>query len=507
MQHRSFWLQEALGDAPDEPPLQGAARADVAIVGGGLVGLWTAIRIKERDPACDVVLLEQDICGGGASGRNGGEVLSWWAKAGKLVDLCGREEGVRIAQRVGRRDRRARGSSAPRTASTPSSTAAATCGRPRREAQLGAWDSTVELLRELGAPALELLEPAEVARRTGSPVHLAGVLDPSAATVQPAKLTRGLRRVALELGVRDPRAHARDRTSTGAARPCCGRPAGALTADRVVIATNAWAASLRELHTRLVVITSDIILTEEAPERLAEIGWTGYEAISDSQVMIHYYRRTPRGRVMFGKGGWGIALAGRLPASFDRHEGRARDVEANFRRIYPNLAGVRVEHDWCGPIDRSFHGLPIFGRLGGREHLIYGVGWSGNGVGPSLLGGRILASLALARARRVVDLAVRRRARPGGSRRIRSGTPARTSCGAPSCGWSAPTRRAAIRVHGTRSWPGSLRRASSRRTRGERTGERLPGRGRSWTPARSRTGVAAASAGARSRSAAAGSRS
>jgi putative aminophosphonate oxidoreductase len=394
MQHRSFWLSETLGDAPDEPPLHGAARADVAIVGGGLVGLWTAIRIKERDPACDVVVLEQDICGGGASGRNGGEVLSWWAKAGKLVDLCGREEGVRIAQAsvdaIGELEAfcTAHGIDAEfhRGGYLWTATTAA---------QLGAWDSTVELLRELGAPALELLEPEEVARRTGSPVHLAGVLDPSAATVQPAKLTRGLRRVALELGVRI-HEHTRvthlDRRSPAVLRT----PAGAISADRVVLATNAWAASLRELHTRLVVITSDIILTEEAPERLAEIGWTGYEAISDSQVMIHYYRRTPQGRVMFGKGGWGIALAGRLPASFDRHEGRARDVEANFRRIYPNLAGVRVEYDWCGPIDRSYHGLPIFGRLGGHDHLIYGVGWSGNGVGPSLLGGRILASLALA---------------------------------------------------------------------------------------------------------------
>jgi putative aminophosphonate oxidoreductase len=394
MQHRSFWLSETLGDAPDEPPLHGAARADVAIVGGGLVGLWTAIRIKERDPACDVVVLEQDICGGGASGRNGGEVLSWWAKAGKLVDLCGREEGVRIAQAsvdaIGELEAfcTAHGIDAEfhRGGYLWTATTAA---------QLGAWDSTVELLRELGAPALELLEPEEVARRTGSPVHLAGVLDPSAATVQPAKLTRGLRRVALEVGVRI-HEHTRvthlDRRSPAVLRT----PAGAISADRVVLATNAWAASLRELHTRLVVITSDIILTEEAPERLAEIGWTGYEAISDSQVMIHYYRRTPQGRVMFGKGGWGIALAGRLPASFDRHEGRARDVEANFRRIYPNLAGVRVEYDWCGPIDRSYHGLPIFGRLGGHEHLIYGVGWSGNGVGPSLLGGRILASLALA---------------------------------------------------------------------------------------------------------------
>ena len=114
-------------------------------------------------------------------------------------------------------------------------------------------------------------------------------------------------------------------------------------------------------------------------------------------MMIHYYRRTPRGRVMFGKGGWGIALAGRLPASFDRHEGRARDVEANFRRYLPEprrRAGrVRLVRADRPHADTA---LPIFGRLGGREHLVYGVGWSGNGVGPSLLGGRILASLALA---------------------------------------------------------------------------------------------------------------
>ena len=93
--HRSLWLQEVLGDAPVEPPLEGAARADVAIVGGGYVGLWTAIRIKEKDPSCDVVLLEQDICGGGASGRNGGMVLSWWPKLSSLVKLYGAASGSR----------------------------------------------------------------------------------------------------------------------------------------------------------------------------------------------------------------------------------------------------------------------------------------------------------------------------------------------------------------------------------------------------------------------------
>jgi putative aminophosphonate oxidoreductase len=393
MKHRSFWLQEVAGDAPDAPPLEGAQRADVAIVGGGYVGLWTAIRIKEREPSCDVVLLEQDICGAGASGRNGGEVLSWWAKAGTLAALCGREEAIRIALA----SEAAIGEIGDFCTSHGIDAAYARGGylwTATSEAQLGAWDSTVALLSEYGAHGLEVLEPAEVARRTGSPVHLAGVFDASAATVQPAKLVRGLRRVALAMGVRIHEHSAV--TSLDRRRPAVLRTAGgALTADRVVIATNGWSASMRELHRRIVVISSDIVLTEAVPERLDAIGWTGSQAISDSQVMIHYYRRTETGRVMFGKGGWGIALGGRIPASFDRHAGRAADVAANFRRIYPSLADVAIEHDWAGPIDRSLSGLPIFGNLGGREHIVYGVGWSGNGVGPSVLGGRILASLAL----------------------------------------------------------------------------------------------------------------
>ncbi|MDH4064650.1 MAG: FAD-dependent oxidoreductase, partial [Acidobacteriota bacterium] len=95
---RSFWLQEIAGDAPDAPTLSGHDTADVAIMGGGYVGLWTAIRIKQAEPACDVVVLEQDICGGGASGRNGGFVLSWWPKLASLTTLVGRDDAVRMAR-------------------------------------------------------------------------------------------------------------------------------------------------------------------------------------------------------------------------------------------------------------------------------------------------------------------------------------------------------------------------------------------------------------------------
>lgn len=391
--HRSHWLQEVLPGEEECPTLVGDERADVAIVGGGLVGLWTALRIKERDPACDVVILERDVCGGGASGRNGGFVMSWWPKLASLVRLCGRDDAVSLARaseaaigELGRYlDEHSIDAAFHRGGWLWTATSAA---------QMGAWEPVMRLCEEVGVQPFVSLEPDEVARRTGSPRHLAGVFEPAVATVQPAALVRGLRRVAIEDGVRIfERTHVR---RLGRRRPTVLLTAGGrVRADKVVIATNAWSANLPELHLGLVVISSDIVLTEPIPERLREIGWSGGEAITDSQIMVDFYRTTRDGRIAFGKGGWGIAVAGRVPNSFDRHLGRARLVAGDLRRYYPSLSGVRIVGDWSGPIDRTPDSLPLLGRLGGREHLIYGVGWSGNGVGPSFLAGKILSALAL----------------------------------------------------------------------------------------------------------------
>jgi putative aminophosphonate oxidoreductase len=391
---RSLWLQEVLGNAPvEQPPLEGAARADVAIVGGGYVGLWTAIRIKEKDPSCDVVLLEQDICGGGASGRNGGMVLSWWPKLSSLVKHYGAEEALRLghASEAAVRELHAfceendiqanfRQGGFLWTATT--------------QAQIGAWEGVVKLCEELGVKAFEHLEPAEVSRRTGSPMHLAGVLDPNAATVQPAALARGLRRVALEKGVRI-------FEGTRVTNFTRGRPLAVsteralLAAEKLVIATNAWAASIRELRLAMAVMSSEMVATAPIPERLEEIGWTGGEGITDSQMMVDYYRTTGDGRIAFGKGGGSIAFGGRIDRRFDRNKRLATAVAAELRRYYPTLRDVVITHDWSGPIDRTQDSLPIIGRLGGRDHIVYGVGWSGNGVGPSVVGGKMLASLVL----------------------------------------------------------------------------------------------------------------
>jgi putative aminophosphonate oxidoreductase len=391
--HRSLWLQEALGDAPAAPALEGDERADVAIVGGGYVGLWTAIAITEREPACRVAVVERDVCGGGASGRNGGFVLSWWAKLPTLVRLFGVESALSVA-RASERAVESIGEFCERHGIDAHYRRAGWLWTATTSAQLGAWESAVAACERLGVDAYLRLSPAEVAARAGSPVHLAGVLERCGATVQPARLVRGLRRVALERGVRVfENSHVV--TLEHGTPPRIRTARGSLVAERVVIATNAWAVALRALRRALVVVSSDIVATAPMPDRLREIGWTGGEAITDSQMMVDYYRTTRDGRIAFGKGGWGIALGARIGPRFDRDARRARLATADFHRLYPMLADVPIEQDWSGPIDRSADGLPLLGRLGGREEIVYGVGWSGNGVGPSVIGGRVLASLAL----------------------------------------------------------------------------------------------------------------
>ena len=393
--HRSYWLEEVRGDAADAASLAGEVRADVAIIGGGYVGLWTATRLKETDPTCDVVLVEQDICGGGASGRNGGFVLPWWPKLPTLKKLVGAVEAVRIAESSAQVIPEIRD-----FCQTHSIDADFRQGgwlwTATSSAQLGAWDALLEICARAGIEPFRRLDPEEVASRSGSTAHRAGIFEATAAIVQPAALVRGLRRVALERGVRIFEHTPVRNFSRG--RPVVLRcHSGTLTADRLVIAANAWAAGIRELAHALAVISSDMIVTAPIPEALDRIGWHRDLSITDSQTMVGYYRLTRDGRVAFGKGGWTIAFGGHIRRAFDRSAERAREVTADFRRYYPALRDVPITHDWSGPIDRTPTGLPLFGHLGGRPHIVYGVGWSGNGVGPSLIGGKILASMALGR--------------------------------------------------------------------------------------------------------------
>jgi putative aminophosphonate oxidoreductase len=397
---RSWWLAEvgveegrAAGSEPiPAAPLEGERRADVCIVGGGFTGLWTALRIKEQAPSTDVVVIEADICGGGPSGRNGGFTMSFWHHFKALEQACGSAEALRLAHAscdaiadIGRFcerhgiDAHYRPDGWLWTATNPS--------------QLGAWTSTIAAIEPHGARPFVPVDPAELAVRSGSPSHIAAVFEPTSATVQPALLARGLLRVAQERGVTvfegSPMV-ALERSRPPAVRTRRGR----VTADRVVLATGAWAGQLRELRRAFVIVSSDIVISDPVPAALQRSGWRDATSISDSRLMVHYYRTTLDGRIALGKGGGRLAYGARIGGSFTGRSPIEAQVTARLRFLYPFLADVPMAASWTGPIDRTLDGLPFFVTLG-RPDLVCGAGFSGNGVGPSVLAGRILASLAL----------------------------------------------------------------------------------------------------------------
>jgi glycine/D-amino acid oxidase-like deaminating enzyme len=385
---RSPWLREALaaeGDPPPLPPPAGDFDCDVAIVGGGYTGLWTALLLKERAPELNVVVLEQDICGGGPSGRNGGFVNGWWDELDTLVELFGPERALEAAREL---------SSSVRAIG-------AWCAQNEVEAHFrqagmlvvsttplhdGRPGGAVKTAAEVGAPEeMVALSPADVQARCRSPRFRNGAFMRDGATVQPALLARGLRNVALANGIP---IHEGSRVRPRLARSAAG-------AGQAVLATNAWSAGWRPLHRSILAWGSYMVRSEPIPaNKLAELGWMGGESIYTARFNVEYFHVTRDGRIAIGSGGGVPGYGGRIGPSFTDDLGSARRAASAFRFLFPQLGDVRLTDAWGGPIDVSGDHLPRFGSLpGGRVH--YALGYSGNGVAPSHLASRVLAALAL----------------------------------------------------------------------------------------------------------------
>ncbi|MEX2274459.1 MAG: FAD-binding oxidoreductase [Actinomycetota bacterium] len=394
-QGRSWWLREALAADPGEPcpPLTGDHEADVVIVGGGYTGLWTAWNLLERDPGLDIVLLEQDICGGGPSGRNGGFTNGWWTNLGELVELFGDERAIALCE-AGDDSTIEIGSWCEANGVDAWYGRSGDLGVATSPAQEGRGDQAVEIARHYGkADKVVALTQAQVRERIDAPALGAGLLNAVAATVQPARLARGLRRVLLDKGLRIYEDSPVRRFSAGPPS-FVETPGGRVRADTAVLAVNAWAGHWRRFHHRVTVRGSYIVLTEPAPEHLETLGWTGGEGLWNFRAAVNYVRTTADGRIAFGAGGMQPDVARRIGPRFSYDEGFVARTAQQFRRMFPSLADVQLEAAWGGPIDVTGSHLPTFGTLAGtRTH--YGFGYTGNGVAPSHLGGKILASLAL----------------------------------------------------------------------------------------------------------------
>ncbi|HEX3240842.1 MAG TPA: FAD-dependent oxidoreductase [Solirubrobacterales bacterium] len=391
-----WWLAEAeaaAATAPRRPALSGDSAADLVIVGGGYTGMWAAWHALARAPGARIVILEKDRCGSGPSGRNGGFCESYWRATPLLRAAFGDEPARRLAD--------------------ASSDSVLAIGRWCEENDVDAWfdqsgtllvatsarqesrvDDVVKAAADLGAGDRATgLDADAVRARCASPTFGRAAFVADFATVHPGRLALGLRQRLLEAGVEifeDSPVRRSRRLPGGDLRLECA--SGSVTAPAGVLAINAATKGWRGLGRRLAVASSHMVVTEPVPDVLEELGWSGGESITDGSRLVHYFRTTRDHRIVFGWAGGRIPLGARLGGRAEIDPVTLALVKRDLVRTFPQLAGRAVMHGWGGPIDVSPNNLPQVDSVDG---LHVGFGYTGNGVGPSHLVGRILASMAL----------------------------------------------------------------------------------------------------------------
>jgi glycine/D-amino acid oxidase-like deaminating enzyme len=392
-----YWIEEA-GKVVPAPTLIGDREADLVIVGGGYTGMWTALYAGQLEPQARVILLEAEpVCGRGPSGRNGGFCNAMWFSLASMRDRWGAEPALATA--------RAAQEAVARVATFCEEQEVDAWFRPAAylhvstaPAHDGAWSRAVEACQALGVPEMvQPLSEAEVAERCSSPAFRAGAVSPTSATVQPARLALGLREKLLAAGVEIFEAspvRAFREAGDGVEARTAG---GSVRAGRGVLAIGAAAKSTGgPLRSRLTVASSHIVLTEPVPDVLERIGWIGGDCITDARALLHYFRTTPDGRIAFGWGGGRIAPGARTRGRSEVDRDVASAATEHLHTYFPALRGRRITHAWGGPIDASPTHLPAVRTLPGARAWV-AAGYTGNGVGPSNMVGRTLASLALGR--------------------------------------------------------------------------------------------------------------
>ncbi|HSI81833.1 MAG TPA: FAD-dependent oxidoreductase [Solirubrobacterales bacterium] len=401
---QGWWLEQA-GPVEPAPRLAGAVEADVVVVGGGYTGMWAAWQAKQLEPEANVAVVEAAICGEGPSGRNGGFVNQMWFSLPTLRRRFGDEPALAVARAaqdavggVGRFcaeqdvDAWFRHGGYLQVSTTP--------------LHDGTWLEALAACRELGEPdACVPLGPDQVRERCASPAFRSGAFYPGAATVNPALLARGLRRRLLDRGVAIFERSPVRRVDASGGGVVVEAEGGRVTAGAAVLASGGRLGRLPGLRRRLTMTSSHMVITEPVPDVLDELGWTGGECITDSRAMLHYFRTTPDGRIAFGWGGGKVGFGTRTGGRAEIDRALSAEVERHLLRFFPRLAGRRIEHAWGGPIDVSPTHLPVVGTVPG-EPVHYAFGYTGNGVGPSYMAGRILASLALDRRDQPTRLAI-----------------------------------------------------------------------------------------------------
>ncbi|GLX07705.1 FAD-dependent oxidoreductase [Microbispora sp. NBRC 16548] len=419
-ERKPYWLDRPIAPEP-LPPLTGDVTADLAVVGGGFTGLWTALMAKERDPSLDVVLLEGRAIGWAASGRNGGFcAASLTHGLGNGQDRWPAE--IATLERLGRENLDEIEATLARYGVDCSFERTGELRVATEEWQLAGLDEEVSGAASLGL-RLERLDREQVRAEVDSPTYLGGVWDrQGVAMVDPARLAWGLRDVCVRLGVRVfEHTPVRSLHDDGVALEL-EAPKGRVRAGRVALGTGAFPPLLRRLRHFLVPVYDYVLMTEPVPDHLlAEVGWLSRQGIGDSANQFHYYRLTDDNRILWGGYDAVYHNGGLVKPEYDQRDATFEKLATHFFETFPQLHGLRFTHKWGGVIDTCSRFSAFFGTAYGSR-LAYAAGYTGLGVGATRFGANVMLDLLQGRVTERTDLRmVRQKPMPFPPEPVRSG--------------------------------------------------------------------------------------
>jgi glycine/D-amino acid oxidase-like deaminating enzyme len=386
---KSFWLA-TYGPYVPNAPVRGPVSVDVAIIGGGFTGLSTAYNLRRSEPSMTVAVLESEIVGYGASGRNGGFSMTLFGLEPAITKrFFGPERTVEAHRYMERAvdyvDALIHEHAMQSDYWFPGFLRVATTPGYVRRIQ-----HDLEILAAMGIDGITWLDAAQLRAEVDSPLFLGAWWEPRCGLLNPAKQVRELKRVAQGAG-------ATVYEHTPVVEILRGRafllrtPEGSVLADKIVLATNAYSHLIPELHAKQAPAFTHMVVSEPlTPKQLATIGWRHRQGIEDARNLVHYFRLTIDNRLAMG--GSDVSLAYGRDLDRDLNARVFADLERDVVRLFPGLAGVRFTHRWGGPVSVPTQMVPDIGQLGDARAL-YSLGCMGHGVSLTHLNGRTLADL------------------------------------------------------------------------------------------------------------------
>ncbi len=400
----SYWLESCGDDLTPRPPLSESIDIDVAILGAGFSGLWTAWYLKERDPSLVVAIVEREIAGFGASGRNGAWCTSEFPTGPEALAKTYGEQTAR-ATVMAMRD-------TVHEIKSVIDAEGIDCDWQnggqliiaRGNHQRDAVDHEFTAMTRLGlADGLELLDERSARDRVNITDLKSALFSPHTAVIHPGKLVRQLARSVEKRGVTIYEQTAVTKVHPGA-YPTLETATGNIRAKAIVLCGEAYLSELDGYDRSVMPVYSLITLTEPLSEAdWDEIGWRQRECIASCRYTVDYLSRTADGRILFGGRGAPYRFGSKISPEMDKHPGTHQMLQDNVRSWFPRLNQVKFTHTWGGPLGWSRDFLPTV-SFDSANGIGMAHGYTGNGVSTTNLAGRTLADMVTGRQSKLLEL-------------------------------------------------------------------------------------------------------